>query len=70
MKLESIKASLLDFWNDEEGLTIVEYAVAGGLVTLGAVGAFIVLGDNVAIQITELGECVMGDVSCNVPNAP
>lgn len=70
MKLESIKASLLDFWSDEEGLTIVEYAVAGGLVTLGAVGAFIVLGDNVAIQITELGECVMGDASCNVPNEP
>ncbi|VXB93997.1 Flp family type IVb pilin [Pseudomonas sp. 8AS] len=64
MKLEIIKTSVVKFLKDEDGLTIVEYAVAGGLVTLAAVGAFIILGDNVATQITELGECVMGAAGC------
>ena len=36
------------FLRDEEGLTMVEYAVAGGLITLGAVTAFTSLGGKVA----------------------
>lgn len=36
-----------DFWNDEEGLTAVEYAVAGGLIVVGVVAAFQLLGANV-----------------------
>lgn len=64
MKLETIKASVVKFLKDEDGLTIVEYAVAGGLVTLAAVAAFITLGTNVGTQITELGECVLGSAAC------
>ena len=36
------------FLRDEEGLTMVEYAVAGGLITAGAVLAFQTLGGKVA----------------------
>ncbi|MBY7886730.1 Flp family type IVb pilin [Vibrio fluvialis] len=36
-----------DFWQDEEGLTAVEYAVAGGLIVVGVVAAFNALGVNV-----------------------
>ncbi|WP_375739121.1 Flp family type IVb pilin [Pseudomonas boanensis] len=61
MTFEAIKQSVMKFVKDEDGLTIVEYAVAGGLVTLGAVAAFITLGENVAEQITCLGNAVMGD---------
>jgi pilus assembly protein Flp/PilA len=60
MTFQAIKTSVLNFINDEEGLTIVEYAVAGGLITLGAVAAFITLGTNVGTQITSLGCAVMG----------
>ncbi|AZD10068.1 Flp pilus assembly protein, pilin Flp [Pseudomonas chlororaphis] len=62
MKLQTIKTSVLAFIKDEEGLTIVEYAVAGGLITLGAVAAFVTLGGNVATAITSLGCAVQGVV--------
>ena len=35
MNLQTIQTSVLAFIHDEDGLTIVEYAVAGGLITLG-----------------------------------
>ncbi|MCP3752652.1 MULTISPECIES: Flp family type IVb pilin [Pseudomonas] len=60
MNLQSIKTSVLKFIKDEEGLTIVEYAVAGGLITLGAVAAFVTLGGNVNTAITSLGCAVKG----------
>ncbi|AIC21797.1 MULTISPECIES: Flp family type IVb pilin [Pseudomonas] len=62
MKLQTIKTSVLAFIKDEDGLTIVEYAVAGGLITLGAVAAFVTLGGNVATAITSLGCAVQGQV--------
>ncbi|NNB44315.1 Flp family type IVb pilin [Pseudomonas chlororaphis] len=62
MNLQSIKTSIIKFTKDEDGLTIVEYAVAGGLITLGAVAAFITLGGNVATAITSLGCAVQGQV--------
>jgi pilus assembly protein Flp/PilA len=42
------------FLRDEEGLTMVEYAVAGTMITLAAVGAFQTLGKNVTTQITTI----------------
>ncbi|MBC3438637.1 MULTISPECIES: Flp family type IVb pilin [Pseudomonas] len=60
MNIQSMKLSVLKFIKDEEGLTIVEYAVAGGLITLGAVAAFITLGGNVSTAITSLGCAVKG----------
>ena len=44
---------LLAFIRDEEGLTTVEYAIAGGLVGAGVIAAFGFLGDQVFRVITE-----------------
>ena len=41
------KKALLALLRDEEGLTTVEYAIAGGLVGAGVIGAFGLLGDEV-----------------------
>ena len=60
MNFQSIRAYVLAFIDDEDGLTIVEYAVAGGLITLGAVAAFITLRGNVSTAITSLGCAVKG----------
>lgn len=60
MNSKSIKTSVAAFIKDEDGLTIVEYAVAGGLITLGAVAAFVTLGGNVSTAITSLGCAVQG----------
>ncbi|KMM79973.1 Flp family type IVb pilin [Pseudomonas deceptionensis] len=60
MNLLAIRTSVRAFIKDDNGLTIVEYAVAGGLITLGAVAAFITLGGNVSTAITSLGCAVQG----------
>lgn len=58
MKYEAIKTSVVKFLKDEDGLTIVEYAVAGGLITVAVVAAFVILGTNVNTKITALGTAV------------
>ncbi|MNC81402.1 Flp/Fap pilin component [compost metagenome] len=45
---------MVKFIKDEDGLTIVEYAVAGGLITLFVVGAFQALGTAVETNINDL----------------
>jgi pilus assembly protein Flp/PilA len=42
------------FLREEEGLTTVEYAVAGTLVALAVVTAFGLLGDQVETQINAI----------------
>jgi Flp/Fap pilin component. len=39
--------SLIAVWKKEEGLTTVEYAIAGGLVAAGVITAFQQLGTGV-----------------------
>jgi pilus assembly protein Flp/PilA len=46
-----MKKSLASFLRDESALTMVEYAVAGTLITLSAVTAFTLLGDSVWLHI-------------------
>ncbi|WP_339460484.1 Flp family type IVb pilin [Pseudomonas sp. EA_105y_Pfl2_R69] len=58
MIFQAIKTSVMKFVKDEEGLTIVEYAVAGGLITVAVVAAFVILGTNVNTKITALGTAV------------
>jgi pilus assembly protein Flp/PilA len=40
-------SKLSAFLRDEEGLTTVEYAIAGGLVGAAVIGGFTLLGDQV-----------------------
>ena len=49
-----MKKFIVAFLKDEEGLTMVEYAIAGALVSIAAVTAFRLLGTAVAIRITAL----------------
>ena len=55
-----MKSMLKKFWNDEAGLSAVEYAIAGALVIAVAAGAFVTLGNNVSSKITALANCVSG----------
>ncbi len=45
---------IMQFVRDEEGLTTVEYAIAGGLVGAGVIAAFGFLGDEVNRVITYI----------------
>jgi pilus assembly protein Flp/PilA len=58
MIMQTIKASVVKFVKDEDGLTIVEYAVAGGLITIAVVTAFTSLGGTVATAISDLCKAV------------
>lgn len=52
--MNNFNQKLLAFWNDEEGLTTVEYAVAGGLIALVVITAFQLLGSTVGSIIGEI----------------
>ena len=49
-----MKEAILNFLREEEALTTVEYAVAGGLITAGAITGFGLLGDEVDRVINAL----------------
>jgi pilus assembly protein Flp/PilA len=45
---------VVDFFKDEQGLTMVEYAIAGALVAAVGAAVFTTLGQNVSSQISSL----------------
>lgn len=49
-----IAKELLRLVNDEDGLTVVEYAIAGGLIASATIAAFVGLGDRVAFVMSDL----------------
>lgn len=57
--MRNLKTAIVAFMRDEEGLTMVEYAIAGALVTAAAVVAFTALGANISTQITNLANTVL-----------
>lgn len=64
MIIQAIKDSVVKFVKDEDGLTIVEYAVAGGLITVTVAAAFVTLGGEVESKIDALCTAVNGGVAC------
>ncbi|MCO6059611.1 Flp family type IVb pilin [Pseudomonas sp. MOB-449] len=60
MTFEAIKTSVMKFVKDEDGLTTVEYAVAGGLIALAVVTAFTELGTAVTNKLADLTTCIGG----------
>lgn len=58
MTFKAIKTSVMKFVKDEDGLTVVEYAVAGGLISLAVVGAFQALGLTVADVIGDIDAAI------------
>jgi len=55
-----VKEKLKNFLRDEEGLTIVEYAVAAGLITATVAGTFQALGGTVEGVISTVNGYIAG----------
>jgi len=55
-----MKQLILAFIRDERGLTTVEYAVAGALITVAVVAAFTTLGGSVAGTINIIDAVLPG----------
>jgi pilus assembly protein Flp/PilA len=49
-----VKKFMVDFLKEENGLTMVEYAIAGGLIVAVGAVVFTTLGQNVSSQISAL----------------
>ncbi|WP_096778778.1 pilus assembly protein [Zobellella denitrificans] len=60
----NIAKELLRLVNDEDGLTTVEYAIAGALVAAAVVTAFTYLGNAVAFRVDCLGDVVATGADC------
>lgn len=54
---------LKEFWNDEEGLTAVEYAVAGGIITAALVAGFSAIGTKASSLLKDLVTAIGGDTT-------
>ena len=48
------------FWNDEEGMTTVEYALLLVLIVVVAVTAWTTLGTNVKSKVETAGNAIAG----------
>jgi pilus assembly protein Flp/PilA len=55
-----MRKELFAFLRDEEGLTMVEYAVAGALISAAAVTAFSLLGGAVITKINAITAAITG----------
>ena len=53
-----MKHEIKKFLQDEEGLTTVEYAIAGALVGAAVIAAFELLGDNVGLVINGIAAVI------------
>jgi pilus assembly protein Flp/PilA len=54
----SVKRKVIEFFREEEGLTTVEYAIAGGLVGAAVIAAFVLLGE----KVDEIIRGIVGDL--------
>ena len=61
----SVKDKVLAFLYEEEGLTTVEYAIAGSLVGLAVIAAFTDLGTTVQNSICRI-IAALGGTDCSV----
>ncbi len=57
--MNSLKTTLISLWKEDEGLTMVEYAIAGALIAAGCAAAFTALGTSVRTFITYLAGLIV-----------
>jgi len=58
--MNKFKSALVAFWKDEDGLTTVEYAIAGALVGAAVIAAFQALGVEVGGVIQRITATLAG----------
>ncbi len=47
-------STLKALWNDEDGATMVEYALAVALIAVIAIGAFALVGGSTSTKMTDV----------------
>jgi len=59
-----MKTFLTSFWNDESGISSVEYALLLAFVATGVIGGAKLLSTAVTGEMTQAASCVDGSVVC------
>lgn len=49
-----MKEQLIQFWNDEEGATAIEYGLIAGLIAVAIIGGVTLLGDQLSAIFTAI----------------
>ncbi|MBO9356672.1 Flp family type IVb pilin [Bordetella petrii] len=49
-----MKEQLVKFWNDEDGVTALEYGLIAGLIATAIIAAFAFLGDGLESLFTSI----------------
>ena len=52
--MKKLAAKIMAFIREEQGLSMVEYAVAGAVIVAGAAAAFQALGTGVTTQVDSI----------------
>ena len=58
--MKTLNNALLDFWKEESGLTIVEYALTGALIAVAAITALTDLGTAITGKLSSVATSVTG----------
>jgi pilus assembly protein Flp/PilA len=52
--MNTLHNAIKSFWNDEDGLEMVEYAVIAALIIVAATTAFTTVGTNISTTISGI----------------
>ncbi len=58
-----MKQFLTEFWREEQGQDLVEYALAAGMVAVAAVAAMPTLSSTVSTVFTKIGSIINSSVT-------
>jgi Flp pilus assembly pilin Flp len=62
--MRKIKTTIAEIWNDESGISSVEYALLLAFVAAGIIVAAELLSNAVENEMTDTAACIEGTVNC------
>ncbi len=62
--MQKITTVILDIWNDESGISSVEYALLLAFIAAGIITAAELLSNAVENEMTTTAACIEGTVAC------
>jgi pilus assembly protein Flp/PilA len=60
LAMNKLTQKIRNFWSDEEGLTIVEYVIGGGVIVVTFLAAFQTFGGKVGDALSNVGTALTG----------
>ncbi len=56
--MNAITSLLKSFWKEDEGLTVVEYAIAAGVIAAGVIAVFTAIGSKASAKLNVLNSAL------------